>query len=335
MMLHTTTTIFWENYPRVDDLPPVVKKDQSLPLFSVVTPSYNQGQFIRETIESVLTQDYPNIEYWVIDGNSTDKTVSILGEYEHDPRFHWISEKDHGQSDAINKGLARCRGEIFSWLNSDDLLVPGALGHVAGVWSAQPPAIIYGRAKFIDPCGNDLGYCAMQSSRMDLGRLFSGKYSPVQPASFVPTEYARRIGGIDTQLHYSMDFDFLVRLAEMLSFKSIAYDLALYRLHKTSKTIALAEGFISDIEQVYHKAVTRGTVSERQAIVLANLLAARKYLMPEINDRSRAMARLRAAARVDYSVIPEAALILLKAGIRSIVGDRLWSKVRLVQSKLG
>src|SRR6266498_4984769 len=92
-----------------------------MPLVSIVTPSYNFGGFIRATIESVLTQDYPNIEYWVIDGGSTDGTVSILTEYEHDPRFHWISERDRGQSDAINKGWSRCRGDIIAWLNSDDL----------------------------------------------------------------------------------------------------------------------------------------------------------------------------------------------------------------------
>src|SRR4051794_4646859 len=81
------------------------------PLVSIVTPSYNQAQFICETIESVLTQDYPNIELWVIDGGSTDRTVAILKEYDHDPRFHWLSEPDRGQADAINKGWSRCRGD--------------------------------------------------------------------------------------------------------------------------------------------------------------------------------------------------------------------------------
>ncbi len=102
----------WADHPTPERLPPIVMNDPALPLVSIVTPSYNQGRFIRATIESVLTQDYPNIEYWVIDGGSTDETVSILREYEHDPRFHWLSEPDKGQSDAVNKGWSRCRGVL-------------------------------------------------------------------------------------------------------------------------------------------------------------------------------------------------------------------------------
>src|SRR5262245_18584250 len=102
----------WADDPTPEDPPPVVVDDPSMPLVSVVTPSYNQGHFIRETIESVFAQDYPNIEYWVVDGGSTDETLSILRSYDHDPRFHWISERDQGQSDAINKGWSRCRGDI-------------------------------------------------------------------------------------------------------------------------------------------------------------------------------------------------------------------------------
>src|SRR5262245_26632601 len=100
---------------------PAALDDPSLPLVSIVTPSYNQGAFIRETIESVLSQDYPKIEYWVIDGGSTDETIAILKHFEQDPRFHWMSERDQGQSDAVNKGWSRSRGEIFGWLNSDDI----------------------------------------------------------------------------------------------------------------------------------------------------------------------------------------------------------------------
>src|SRR5258708_6136901 len=128
------TLFSWDAYPAPDGLPKPVINDLTLPLVSIVTPSFNQGQFIRETIESVLTQDYPNIEYWVIDGGSTDETLAILREYEGDPRFHWLSEPDKGQSDAINKGLVRCHGEIFAWLNSDDVFIKEALGHVVAGW---------------------------------------------------------------------------------------------------------------------------------------------------------------------------------------------------------
>ena len=92
------------------------------PLVSIITPSYNQGRFLRRTIDSVLRQDYPHLEYLVIDGGSTDDSVAILQSYGR--RFLWISEKDRGQSDAINKGLARARGDLLAYLNSDDVLLP-------------------------------------------------------------------------------------------------------------------------------------------------------------------------------------------------------------------
>src|SRR3989475_2629391 len=99
----------------------------SIPLFSVVTPSYNQGRFIRATIESVLTQDYPYLEYIIMDGGSTDETASLVKEYAG--RLTWISEPDRGQSHAINKGFRMAQGEIVAWLNSDDIILPGAVSH--------------------------------------------------------------------------------------------------------------------------------------------------------------------------------------------------------------
>ncbi len=98
-----------------------------MPLVSIITPSYNQGSFIRRTIESVLNQSYPNIEYWVIDGGSKDDTISILKEYENDLRFHWLSESDKGQGDAVNKGWQLCKGNILGWLNSDDTYLEDAV----------------------------------------------------------------------------------------------------------------------------------------------------------------------------------------------------------------
>src|SRR5260221_9891758 len=124
------------------------------PLVSIVTPSYNQGKFIRETIESVLTQDYANIEYWVIDGGSTDETLGILQQYENDPRFHWISEPDKGQSDAINKGWSRCRGEIVAWLCSDDVYVEHAIKLQVSYLVDHPEiGAVYGDVIYVDSEG--------------------------------------------------------------------------------------------------------------------------------------------------------------------------------------
>src|SRR2546422_10203685 len=108
---------------------------RSLPLVTVVTPSYNQGRFIRETIESVLSQDYPHIEYMVIDGGSTDETLSILNSYEH--RFFWVSEPDRGQAHAINKGWQRAKGDVLAWLNSDDIYLPGAIAKAVEIGRAS------------------------------------------------------------------------------------------------------------------------------------------------------------------------------------------------------
>ncbi|NTW01444.1 MAG: glycosyltransferase, partial [Oscillochloris sp.] len=116
----------WAAYGSVDDAPPPIIGDPTLPLVSVVTPSYNQGRYLRATIESVLGQSYPNLEYIVIDGGSSDESLNVLRTYADEPRMRWLSAPDRGQSDAINKGWARSRGHILAWLNSDDTYLPGA-----------------------------------------------------------------------------------------------------------------------------------------------------------------------------------------------------------------
>ena len=122
------------------------------PLVSIVTPSLNQGHFIEETIQSVLNQDYPNIEYLVLDGGSTDNTLEILRKYEG--CLKWLSETDGGQSHAINKGFARASGDWMAWINSDDVLYPGALAAIARAADRDPGAgLIYGAGAKIDPSG--------------------------------------------------------------------------------------------------------------------------------------------------------------------------------------
>lgn len=325
-----------EHYPILENLPPVVRSDPQLPLMSIVTPSYNQGQFIRATIESVLGQDYPNIEHWVIDGGSKDETVSILKTYEDDPRFHWLSEPDQGQSDAINKGLARCRGEIFVWLNSDDMLHTDALKHVAAAWIATPePSIIYGTARYIDKSGNDLGYCNSHSSTMTLNKILApGKYLLVQPATFVPTEYVRRMGGVDQSFHFTMDLDLWVKLAEVLPIRFVPFTLALCRLHPASKTVSLSTRFIEDVQKVMLRAVQRGLLSQRKADARASLFAATTYLLPESADIRRGLRSLWVAGCRDLSVAPDAIAILLKALARMALGERFWSHMRLLRLKL-
>src|SRR3989339_370760 len=144
--------------------------------FTIITPSYNHAEFIRQTIDSVLVQNYPNLEYWVIDGGSTDNTVQILKSY--GSKIKWISENDHGQADAINKGLVLARADIVAWLNSDDLYEPETLQKVATYFSKHKDVdCIYGDMNFVDRDGKNPQACDYLSD-FSLTRLLKYCYIP-------------------------------------------------------------------------------------------------------------------------------------------------------------
>jgi len=305
------------------------------PLISIITPSYNQGQFIRRTIDSVLTQDYSNIEYWVIDGGSTDDTVAILKEYDHDPRFHWISEPDKGQSDAINKGLAKVSGEIFAWLNSDDVYSSEALNKVAEYWmTAQKPVILYGLCRFIDENDNDLGPTPGQSRSMNLDKILQfGRFFLPQPSVFCPLHTVREIGGVDINLHYTMDLALWIRLANNLPIVHIPHELAHYRLHSTSKTCALSTKFIEDTKKVFISVAEQGILNKNRALARSDLFAATVYLTPEAKNFRLALSHISSALNNDFSVFSEVFLIVAKAFARSCFGDKLWRELRFLRSR--
>jgi glycosyltransferase involved in cell wall biosynthesis len=314
----------------------VTIRHPSLPLISIVTPSFNQGRFIRQTIESVLTQDYPNIEYWIVDGGSNDDTLDILRGYECEPRLRWISEKDQGQSDAINKGLARCCGDIFNWLCSDDVILPGALRKVADAWVAHgTPAIIYGLARFVDENGKDLGYCPQQSTHLTLKDILTLRVQSYQPATFVPTEHLRQIGGIDASYHYVMDFDMWVKLAQRVPFVYVPHDVALYRLHASSKSLSRFASFIPELERVLDTAARKGLISARAAQAYTSLCSGNICLHPTTRHYSVGLRQLLAAVRLDYRVAPAAVDILLRSTLRLLMGEAIWNKVRSFRSKPG
>lgn len=223
-----------------------------LPRISIVTPSYNQGPYIEATIRSVLDQGYPNLRYIVMDGGSADQTVQILQRYEN--QLQWVSQKDDGQADAINRGFARVEGEILGWLNSDDTLAPGAL-HLAGEYLRDHPKVtlVYGQANFIDPRGKYLGRCA-HIEPFNHHRLRHFSDFIVQPAAFFRRSAFEAVGGLDKSLHWSMDYDLWLKLASAgYAMQYIAPVLANYRWFGGNKSAIGGMKRLEEIQRVVER----------------------------------------------------------------------------------
>jgi glycosyltransferase involved in cell wall biosynthesis len=228
----------------------LVSLQQPLPLVSIVTPSFNQGRFLRRTIESVLSQNYPNIEYVVIDGGSTDESVEILRSY--GDRFYWVSEKDKGQTDAINKGMARVNGEILAYLNSDDILLPGAIETVVRFFQQHPGyELVYGNADYIDEADQFIE--VYNTASYSFERLMQD-CMVCQPAAFWRKSIAEKIGPFDDQLNFVMDYDYWMRIAKSGSRICLIQDkLACSRLYPETKTLSERSGIFREIFQISRK----------------------------------------------------------------------------------
>lgn len=227
----------WPWTAEVTPAPETMADGSSWPRVSVVTPSYNQGQFIEETIRSVLLQGYPNLEYIIIDGGSTDGTVDIIRKYE--PWLaYWVSEADRGQSHAINKGWQRATGEVLAYLNSDDFYLPGAIVRaVETLFADQAAALVYSDGRWIDE--NNRFLKLQQSGPLDARKLLSDA-SPVgipQPTAFMRREAVQIVGWVDENLHMAMDYDLWVKLALRYPLIYISGPpLAALRMHADMKT---------------------------------------------------------------------------------------------------
>lgn len=207
------------------------------PLVSIVTPSFNQGRYIAETIESVLSQTYQNIEYIVIDGGSGDETIGILRKYKS-AGLKWISEADSGQSDAIQKGFERAQGEIIGWLNSDDVLLPYTVEKVVCAFDESPDiGLVWGDLLVIDESSCPVNTC--RSGSLSLNRLLNEDQSVMQPGSFYRRQYVERVGGLDKKLRFVMDYDLFIRLLRISKGVYIPEPLAKFRLHTESKSCNL------------------------------------------------------------------------------------------------
>ncbi|OGO38380.1 MAG: hypothetical protein A2W35_04000 [Chloroflexi bacterium RBG_16_57_11] len=207
----------------------------SLPLVSIVTPSYNQARFLETTIRSVLDQDYPNLEYIIVDGGSTDGSREIIERYD-DRLAWWVSERDQGQTDAINKGFSRARGEILAWLNSDDTYQPGAISEAVAFLQAHPQVgMVYGDANLIDESGQVIG--RFPARQTDYRRLKRGYVHIPQQASFFRTSLWRQVGPLDTTFFFAMDYDLWVRISRLAPIKYLPRLWANFRLHETGKSV--------------------------------------------------------------------------------------------------
>jgi hypothetical protein len=207
----------------------------SLPRISLVTPSFNTGRHLGDAIRSVLSQDYPHLDYLVMDGGSTDATIDVLRSF--GDRVRWVSQKDQGQSDAIRKGFEQTTGEILGWLNADDVLAPGALRTAGEFFAAKPDvALVYGNATYIDSDGRLIGPCAHIES-FNIDRLLHYSDFIVQPAAFFRRTAYEAVGGLDASLHYGMDYDLWLKLARGgHKFVHIPQCLASYRWLTDNKT---------------------------------------------------------------------------------------------------
>jgi len=239
------------------------------PRISIITPSYNQGQFIEETIQSVLSQNYPNLEYIIIDGGSIDGSVEIIKKYAHHLSY-WVSEKDNGQSDAINKGLRLATGEIWAYINSDDVYQPGIFHKVAQQFMNNPNIYwVTGYAEYMDQEGQfveSLVPAPFTNMRKTLIRWEEPRSVAIQVSNFMSAQILKKYGLFDESLHYCMDFEFGMRaLSDGITPTIIPEVLAKARLHSTSKTISQSSSnlFLKEDLRIAKKFLTKLSQSDR------------------------------------------------------------------------
>ena len=285
-------------------------------LVSIITPSFNQAVYLEQTILSVLEQDYPRIEYLVVDGRSTDNSVDIIRKYESKLAW-WVSEKDKGQADAINKGFARATGEVIAWLNSDDYYLAGTISAVVKIFEEHPEVVLaYGNMLSVDENGktfNTLNYKQLTLEDLLCFQIIG------QPAVFMRRSALQKTGGLNPAFHFMLDHHLWIRLAQMGKILHVNQTWAAARYHAEAKNLAQAAEFGRDafriLDAVIHdeKLAPIFAKVNRRARASANRVDAR-YLL----DGGQPVAALSAWMRALF-IHPPTALTRLNIFVSAIL----------------
>jgi glycosyltransferase involved in cell wall biosynthesis len=226
--------------------------DHNLPLVSIVTPSLNQSPYLEEAIRSVLEQDYPRIEYIIVDGGSADGSVGIIKKYAHKLAW-WVSEVDKGQTDAINKGFGHAHGQILAWINSDDTYAPGAVSAAVQYLQEHPDVgMVYADCNFIDKQGRVIG--KFGAAQTDYKRLRQGYVHIPQQTMFFRAELWHAVGPLDPSFYFAMDYDLSVRIAARTTIQYLlGKTWANFRIHTGGKTIVADERCWPEMLRVHYR----------------------------------------------------------------------------------
>lgn len=307
----------WPWTQQSQPLPERMSDGSEWPRISIVTPSYNQGQFIEETIRSVLLQGYPNLEYIIIDGGSSDNTIEIIKKYEKYFSY-WVSEADKGPTDAINKGWQRASGEIIAYLNSDDAYLPGILATIAETFQENCEARVI--------CGNELkidseGFVISESSIEKADRLSLLHLNSIsQPATFIRKSTLELTGGMNLDVHYVFDFELWLRITRLGPMKPIQRLLAVTRWHNDTITTTRRSEVGRELVQVisnelavYPSSLTRYEI--KQILFKANRLSMKLHL-----EKKKLFESIRYAVRAFWLLSsPRSGLDIAKEYYRHLV----------------
>jgi len=269
-----------------------MRTEIELPRISIITPSYNQGSFIEETILSVLNQKYSNLEYFVIDGGSTDNTVEIIKKYESQITY-WISEKDKGQTHAINKGLAKATGDIIAYINSDDYYLPGSFHLVAEEFLKRPNAdIIHGICRYVNERGDKIGQQLASITRFDeiidlWGVWWKGR-NFVQPEVFWTKKAFANIGYFNEKLYYVMDYEYWLRILKNTGeVATINQELTCFRRTETQKSNHSKKVADELLDVVYPYYCERGGIDNPKRKALKGNCNYQKYFLTKIEESEK------------------------------------------------